>query len=184
MRRMNRILSASLLSFALVALAPAAFADVVFPEPASCPEGGQPATCHGGPHCRALTCTTNTDCQGGLVCQERSFCVNVINCAGLLPPDADPSMFDVQTVESTCSANDSCDAGSCTALKVCVPADSMSSSGSSSVSSGGGSGNPPGNTGTESSCDCRLGASHERFGALALAFGTLASLAFRRRRQR
>jgi hypothetical protein len=176
--RMKHILTVSLTSLALLTLAPVAFADVVSPEPASCPEGGNPSTCHGGPHCRPLGCMTDTDCQDGRVCQERSLCVGVVNCAGLLPPDADPSMYDVQTVEGTCSPDVPCDAGAtCTTLKVCVP---MNSTGSGSSSGGG----PDDGAGTASSCDCRFGASTGRLGALALTFGTLVGLGFRRRKRR
>lgn len=87
-------------------------------------------------------------------------------------------MYDVQTLENTCAAGDSCDAGAmCKAVKVCV---SPNASGSGSGSSG----NPPDDNGTESSCSCRFGGSAERFGALALSCGTLMGLAFRRRKRR
>ncbi len=121
MAHMKRFFAVVLTSLATFTLAPVASADVVSPQPASCPEGGQPATCHGGPHCRLLVCATDSDCLEGRVCQDRSFCVGTINCAGLLPPDSDPTMYDVQTLENTCAAGDSCDAGAmCKAVKVCV----------------------------------------------------------------
>ncbi len=124
----------------------------------------------------------DTDCLEGLVCQDRSFCVGVINCAGNIPPDADPAMFNVQTVESACSANDTCDAGgACTVLKVCVP---LNATGSGSGSGSSSTGSPPDDIGADSSCGCRLDASTGRFGALALSFGTLVSLVLRRRKQR
>lgn len=91
-------------------------------------------------------------------------------------------MYEVQTLENTCAAGDSCDAGAmCKAVKVCV---SSNASGSGSGSGSGSSGNPPDDNGTESSCSCRFGGSAERFGALALSCGTLMSLAFRRRKRR
>jgi hypothetical protein len=185
MVNMKRFLAVSVASLAISTFTPVVLADVVGPEPASCPEGGQPSTCHGGPHCRPLSCTTDTDCQNGLVCRDRSFCAGIVNCAGLLPPDSDPSMYDVQTVEGTCSAGDTCDAAAtCKTLKVCVSADSTGSGASSSGSGASSTGNPNDDTGTESSCDCRLGGSSGRLGALALSFGTLVALAFRRRKKR
>jgi hypothetical protein len=179
---MKRFLVVSLVSLAFSTFAPVAIADVVSAPPAACPEGGRPSTCHGGPHCRPLGCKTDADCLDGLVCQDRSFCVGVVNCAGNIPPDADPAMYNVQTVEITCASDDVCGAaGPCTSLKVCVLG---SGSGSSSAGSNSSStGNPP-DMGTESSCDCRLGASTGRIGALALSFGTLMSLALRRRKRR
>jgi hypothetical protein len=174
---MRRVLTVAFASIALFTLSPVVFADVVGPLPASCPEGGQASTCHGGPHCRVLGCMADTDCQDGLVCKDRSFCVGVINCSGKLPPDADPSTGDVQTLESSCAAGDSCDAGgACTTLKVCVAANSTGS-----ISSTGSSGSDPGANG---SCGCRLGTSTERFGALALSFGTLVGLSLLRRKRR
>lgn len=176
---MKRILTVSLASLALLTLEPVVFADVVSPQPETCPEGGQPATCHGGPHCRPIGCTTDSDCMDGRVCQDRSLCVGVVNCAGNIPPDADPAMYNVQTVVSTCSPDAPCTGSdTCTTLKVCVP---MVSSGAGSSSS---TGTPSDDPGTESSCSCRLGGTTGRIGALALSFGTLVSLAFRRRKKR
>ncbi len=178
MASMKRFLTVSFTSLALLTFTPVVMADVVNPEPLSCPEGGQPSTCHGGPHCRLLGCMTDTDCQDGLVCRDRSLCVGVVNCAGLLPPDADPSMYNTETVESVCSPDAACKVDeTCKTLKVCVPAIS-SGSGSSST------GNPPDDMGADSSCSCRLDAATGRIGALALSFGTLVSLALRRRKRR
>jgi MYXO-CTERM domain-containing protein len=121
---------------------------------------------------------TDADCQNGLVCKDRSFCVGVVNCAGGLPPDADPSIYDVQTVESACSPGDTCDGGAaCSTLKVCVSSDST---GSSTSSSGGNSDD----IAVESGCGCRLASSRAGLSALALALGALAGLGMRRRKQR
>jgi len=160
----------------------AARADVVFPPPATCPDGTEPGTCHGGPHCRPLICATNTDCQGGAVCMDRPFCVHTISCAGKLPPDADPSMYDQQVAEAACPGNSACDAGAtCSTLKVCVPTavSGSSSNGSGETSSSGGS------TGVlVGGCACRTAGAQPGAAELPLlAIGAL-GLGLRARRRR
>ena len=153
--------------FFLVAPTPG---DVVPPEP-------QPATCHGGPFCAGAACSTDADCSGGLSCQEVELCLGSIGCAGLLPPDADPSDYDQERVLGACDA--SC--ANCQPRKVCAEGASPGGSGGS----GGAAEAPPGGDttpGSQTDDDDEGCASAPTESAAALALALLA-LAWSRRRR-
>ncbi|MDI3282700.1 hypothetical protein [Polyangium sp. 15x6] len=158
--------------FGLSALAfvTSARADVVGPPPDDCPEGTEGATCHGGPYCSPIECTSDAECGNGETCKAQPLCVSTIGCAGLLPPDASPMDFERTKIEALCPNGNECTQGAtCKTQKVCVPA----ASSSGSLSSADGSG-----------CGCRLapsGSFEASLGALALGLG---AAAFARRRQR
>lgn len=179
---MNRALLALSLAFVSSIAAPAA-ADVVSPPPAMCPAGSDPSTCHGGPHCTPLLCGTNADCNAGNVCKDVTYCVKTINCAGLLPPDADPSMYEKDAVEGVCTGT--CSGGApCKTLKVCVP-ESTSSSSSSSGSSGTSSSSSSGSSGgvETGGCSCDVAGGGGPLGAAFAALAATSALAFARRRR-
>ena len=96
-----------------------AWADVVNPPPEDCPAGTQGSTCHGGPHCAPVDCGA-AGCKDGLECREVKYCAGVVNCAGMLMPDEDPSQYDTDAIYTTCDADESCDMGTCQAFKVCI----------------------------------------------------------------
>lgn len=112
--------------------------DVVGPPPESCPTGGQPNSCHGGPFCAVAACESDSDCSGGDVCQSASLCLGSIGCAGMLPEGADPSDFDVDTLIGTCS--EFCD--NCQTRKVCAPPGSTPGSSSGGGCAGGAASGP------------------------------------------
>ncbi|MEM9071480.1 MAG: hypothetical protein AAGE52_23440 [Myxococcota bacterium] len=106
-------------AFCLLLLAPAlARADVVPQPPEECFEGTSPETCHGGAYCAPIRCTADSDCEGDLICDVRTYCVDVINCAGLIGPGEDPRDFDVDQITGEC--RDSC-TGGCNEIRLCVP---------------------------------------------------------------
>jgi MYXO-CTERM domain-containing protein len=100
-------------------------ADVVGGEPASCPHGGTPSTCHGGAYCALEECQTDTDCAvEKMVCREVSVCVGKVVCAGLLPPDANLSDYERPTIEGVCSNGEGCTDGAyCAYKRVCAPSE-------------------------------------------------------------
>ncbi|MDI1477416.1 hypothetical protein [Polyangium sp. y55x31] len=142
-------------------------ADVVGPPPDECPAGTEGASCHGGPYCRPIECTSDAECGRGETCKDTPLCVSTINCAGLLPPDASPTDYDRAKIEGSCPNGNECAAdATCKTQKVCVPAASSSSADS------------------DAGCGCRLAPSasfEASLGALALGLGVAA---FARRRQR
>ena len=154
---------------ALVFVTPAR-ADVVGPPPDDCPEGTEGATCHGGPYCSPVECTSDAECGNGETCKDKPLCVSTISCAGLLPPDANPMDYERTKIESPCPTGNECTQGAtCKTQKVCVPAASSSGSASSS----------------DSGCGCRLAPSAPHETSLgALALGALGAATFARRRQR
>jgi MYXO-CTERM domain-containing protein len=174
---MNRaILSLVLAASALLAAPRPVFADVVSPPPTSCPDGSEPATCHGGPHCRPRLCSTSAECGGG-VCQDVSYCVKTISCAGKIPPDADPSQFNQDAVEKVCTG--SCTGGApCKSLKVCVSPGSSSASSGGGAGAGGGDGNPVSFGG----CGCRAAGDSAGEALVAAALAAALGIAVRRRR--
>ena len=97
-------------------------ADVVGPGPESCPSGGTPASCHGGPYCALTECQTDADCAAGVsVCREAPICVGKVVCAGLLPPDANLADYERPSVESTCKVGSTCQDGtSCATKRLCA----------------------------------------------------------------
>lgn len=99
----------------------AAHADVVGPEPEACPPGGQPATCHAGPHCRFMACESDADCQAPESCQALQLCRDSVICAGLVSPDEDLEQYRVQTVEGVCAPGSTCERGRCESVMACSP---------------------------------------------------------------
>ncbi|MDC3954948.1 hypothetical protein [Polyangium jinanense] len=141
-------------------------ADVVGPPPDECPEGTEGGSCHGGPYCRPIECTSDAECGNGETCKDQPLCVSTISCVGLLPPDASPMDFETPKIEALCPNGNECMQGAtCKTQKVCVSAASSSD-------------------GNDSGCGCRLASSgsfEASLGALALGLG---AAAFARRRQR
>lgn len=115
------------LAWALVASS--ARADVVGPDPSSCPAGGTPASCHGGPFCAVTECAGDADCTlNGTTCREVSVCIGKIGCAGLIGPGEDAAAYDRPTVESSCEQGASCGNGaSCEKKRLCAPREPASS---------------------------------------------------------
>jgi MYXO-CTERM domain-containing protein len=114
----------------------AAWADAVPPPPSNCPDGTMGQSCHGGIYCQPNTCTKDTDCTAGQICEPRSFCISQVPCFNGFDPDAGP-LYE-PNAEAACSSAADCDDGAtCTPQEVCVSPSSTSSTGSSS--SGGGS---------------------------------------------
>src|SRR5262245_60743770 len=123
MEMRRALLSWTIVLAAWLAPVAEARADAVPAPPSSCPKGTEGSTCHGGPYCRPLACTTDADCKGGSTCGDVSLCVGVISCAGLLPPDADPSQFNVSRADELCPTDTKCPSDTtCQSIKVCVPA--------------------------------------------------------------
>ncbi len=111
------------MALALCLLGSSARADVVGGEPASCPHGGTPSTCHAGSYCALEECQTDADCTAEkTVCREVSVCVGKVVCAGLLPPDANLADYERPTVEAACSPGATCPADShCASKRLCAP---------------------------------------------------------------
>ncbi len=130
-----------------------AFADVVGPPPDNCAPGFEPATCHGGPHCRPIECAMDSDCMNGGTCTPGNYCIEEIICAGLLPEDASVDPYKKKSMVGLCDNGATCAAPStCMNLKVCIPPNMGSSSGAMSSTSGS-SGNMP-DEGVEGGCGC------------------------------
>lgn len=108
----------NLVLVSLLLLTTPALADVVDSPPEDCVEGTSPDTCHGGPHCTPNRCTTDEECEGDFVCEEREYCVGTINCAGMLGPGEDPSDYDRDVVLGACRGD--CE-GACNTIRLCVP---------------------------------------------------------------
>lgn len=186
---------AGVLASIVLAASPAR-ADIV-PEPATgCVDGSFGATCHAGQYCALDLCTTDADCEGGEVCNDRELCTATIDCGGGGGP--------FPTTEVTGDCGEACPDGSaCTPQKVCV----SPSTGTTTVSSTGGAGGPAvggaggsgggggqsaggaGGDGTEvvvTGCACTLDRRGRALGAAsALLFAAgLAGLARRRKRSR
>ncbi len=103
----------ALCSFALAALSSyPVHADVVGPEPATCPDGSVPSTCHGGPFCYPATCSSDADCDEGETCKDASLCTEPFDCGGGWGGSA-PST----NVLAACGSG--CAKGTCSTLKVC-----------------------------------------------------------------
>ncbi len=99
-------------------------ADVVSPPPERCPGGSKPVEfCHGPPTCRALTCETDADCSGGMVCRDARICTTEYCCSGRCCGGGCGSEPTVYThVFGPCDSSGGCaDFGAaCTMQKVCV----------------------------------------------------------------
>lgn len=95
------------LVLALVTGITLAQADVVNPEPTSCPNGSTPSTGHVGPHCAPATCKSDADCKNGTTCREVSLCTTTetgYHRGG---------SYKVDFVHATCSKGGSCSKGTC-----------------------------------------------------------------------
>jgi MYXO-CTERM domain-containing protein len=121
-------------AFAITLLSsPLVLADAVPPPPMDCGDGSTGETCHGGPHCRPSTCTSNADCTVvGQTCQDVPMCIGTVDCAGM------GGSFPVDTYEGPCNNNAPCVVGSCETRKVCA----AGNTGSGSTGSGSGAGDP------------------------------------------
>ena len=150
------------LALALSLLVPsAALADVVEPEPASCPPGSTPSTAHTGPYCAPTAeCTSDSACSEG-TCGEVMQCIETRGCGGLQPPDAEPCTL--EHVVGPCASDGTCATGECRARQVC---------------GGGGGGG-----GTDDGCGCRAAGAPASGGGLAwIALALGGAIALRRRR--
>lgn len=136
-----------------------AAADVVGPEPASCPAGSSPSVSHSGPYCRPTAeCTGDASCSASQTCGPVQQCIETRGCGGLMPPDAEPCTL--EHVVGPCDGDGTCDVGECRARNLC----------SGGVDTGGTDG-----------CGCRA-AGPATATWPALAFAALALVTWRRRR--
>lgn len=151
-----RMRTALAFCLALSIAPPLARADVVDPEPPSCPVGSRPSTAHSGPYCAPTAeCGSDSDCSAG-TCMEVMQCIETRGCGGLMPPDAEPCTL--EHVAGACGSDGSCAVGECRARRVC----------SSSPVDGG--------------CGCRVGAQHGAAWPATLALLAGLALLVRRRR--
>lgn len=137
-------------------------ADVVGPDPESCPSGSNPSSCHGGPYCSLATCTTTDQCDEGETCQSAQLCTTAIDCGGIGGPS------ETTNVLGACGA--ACTQGTCTTHMVCAK-------GTPGAGGNGGEGGEGGSGGGDdlavTGCACSL----ENGRALGGAAGALALLA-------
>ena len=128
-----------LLPTVLCLLAGSASADVVDPEPESCPPGSTPSTAHSGPYCAlSAECSTDADCASG-TCDAVMQCIETRACGGLMPPDAAPCTL--EHVVGPCADDGTCATGTCRARSVCGGGSGGSDGcGCSAVGAGSGSG--------------------------------------------
>lgn len=117
---MQRFTFAGLVALVATLSMPVASADVVGEPPSDCPAYSSAQTCHGGPYCAPITCTSDADCNGVLTCQALPLCMDTIGCAGLLPPDASPDDFRSDQVLGACG-DGTCSTGMCETVSVCAP---------------------------------------------------------------
>ncbi len=110
----------NLFALAILFLSPAfAYADVVGPEPSSCPLGSRPSVAHSGPYCAPLPeCTSDSACSAGAACMEVSQCIEIRGCGGRPYPDAEPCTL--EHVVGPCGGDGSCATGTCTTRSVCT----------------------------------------------------------------
>jgi len=188
---------------ALLWLAPGlgARADVVDRPPADCPQGSVGDTCHGGPFCRPMTCSMDSECVGDATCQDVMACIGSIDCTGGGGGTAaDPP---IPTITGPCK-DGVCGADTtCQAIKQCIgPVDPTTGGGGSSgggsptsggtatsgtASTGGGTASSTGDgTGGGSKGGCTGCAAHsgDGVGGSTLALLAIAGLVRRRRRVR
>lgn len=96
-----------------------ALADVVMPEPDSCPPGSTPSTAHSGPYCRPTEeCSSDSVCGEGSSCEAVSQCVETRACGGLMPPDAAPCT--IEHIVGACDSSGNCAVGECRMRDVCT----------------------------------------------------------------
>ena len=159
---------------ALLLLAPGASAraDVVDRPPDDCPPSSVADTCHGGPFCKLVTCTVNTDCSDGATCQDVMACIGGISCGGL-EGGGDPP---IPTTTGPCKEGGTCDGEAmCKPVKQCVepvdpttggtPTTGAATTGGAGSSSGGDTG---GTKGGCASCAIDGGVGTTWLGVLAI----------------
>lgn len=96
---------------------PAARADVVDEPPPNCPAGTQANTCHSGPFCAPIKCSTDAECTGGATCQDTKGCIGSIDCGG-----GDSMPVPTPTLSALCPDSSICGPGeTCEAIKLCLP---------------------------------------------------------------
>ncbi len=143
-------------------------ADVVGPDPESCPSGSSPSSCHGGPYCSLATCTTTDECDEGETCQSASLCTTAIDCGGIGGP--------AETTNVLGACVEACTQGTCTTHKVCSKG-TPGTGGNGGTGGDGGAGGNGGSGGGDdlavTGCACSL----ENGRALGGAAGALALLA-------
>ena len=149
-------------SFSLAVLSSyPARADVVGPQPETCPAGSDPSACHGGPYCYPAKCDTDTDCDSGETCAETPLCTEPFDCGGGWGGSS-PST----NVLGPCGAG--CAEGTCTPLKVCQKSTSTGSGGSGGAGGAGG-GSSTGDDYAVKGCACSLEEAPTLGGLAALA---------------
>lgn len=112
-------------------------ADVVDPEPDSCPPGSRPATSHSGPYCAPTPdCTGDAECGASARCTAVMHCIEERACGGMTVPDSEPCT--IEHVAAPCSAAGTCTVGVCRARRVCTtPSTDDGGCGCSSAPGGG-----------------------------------------------
>jgi MYXO-CTERM domain-containing protein len=111
-------LPASLLVLFMLLAARPALADVVDPEPDSCPPGSTPSTAHTGPYCRPTPdCASDSACGAGATCDAVMQCIETRGCGGLMGPDSAPCT--IEHVVGPCAGDGTCAVGECRARQVC-----------------------------------------------------------------
>lgn len=163
-------------------------ADVVEAPPAVCPAGARGNTCHGGPFCSPLKCSTDAECTDGATCQDTRGCIGTVECG-----DGDGGTAPRPTLSALCEGGEACGADeTCQAIKLCMPMVEPTTGGSagSGPTSGGTATTDPGTAsgtgddtgGGKGGCGSCSADADSRSSALALL--TIAALAGRRRRAR
>ncbi len=103
----------------LLLLGSLALADVVGPEPTSCPAGSIGRSNHSGSWCEATHC--DEDCPDG-ACREIGLCVDAreVGCGGMQPDTAEPYTFLKEEALRRCRTDADCDVGSCVVEDRCA----------------------------------------------------------------
>jgi hypothetical protein len=107
-----------LLSLAVPSIA---FADVLMPPPAACPEGSTGVDCHGPETCETDACERDNDCGEGQVCRPRMLCVRDNCCNGR---GCGTTPYEIEHVAGPCGTGGACEefGTSCQSRDVCVDA--------------------------------------------------------------
>jgi hypothetical protein len=100
-----------------------AYADVVGPGPENCPVGSTAESTHTADFCSPSACKTDSDCEGGDVCQESSLCIGDfrmrVHTSILFAP---PKYTTIKVATGACSGTKKCKGdSSCITKKYCVP---------------------------------------------------------------
>lgn len=154
-------------SMALVARS--ARADAVEPPPTNCPDGTVGGSSHSGPYCALDSCSTDTDCASGEVCQPTSLCIGTMGCGGLqfdsgpYPDGGHEPPCMLTTANASCGTA-ACASGTCMERSVCVSVTAVEPV-------------------SRSGCGCHAGTASGDTAAWLLALGTLGLFAARRARR-